>query len=99
MTMHHLKKYDDIIDEIYDEIEGAQTYVKHALMFKAEDKPLSEMYYNMARQEYNHAINLIEHAPKIAMMDDTLKLMWERDHGRIVEWLSDVKSHLDMIRE
>lgn len=99
MTMHHMKKYDDIIDEIYDEIEGAQTYAKHAMKFKAEDKPLSEMYYNMARQEYNHAVELIEHAPKVAMMDETLKLMWERDSERITDWLVKVKSTLEMFRE
>ncbi len=99
MTVNHIKKYDDLVEEIYDEIMGAQQYAKHAMKFKADDRPLSEMYHNMARQEYNHAVTLMEHAPKVAMMDDTLKLMWERDSERMVKWMADVKSTLDMLRE
>lgn len=95
----HMKRYDDIVDEIYDEIMGAQQYAKKAVMFHTEDRTLSEMYHSMARQEYGHANTLIDAATRLSMTDETLRIMWERDHERMVKWMADVRSTLDMLRE
>lgn len=97
--MNNLSKYDRIVEEIYDEIMDAQKYVKCAIKSKAEDRPLSEVYHNLSKQEMNHAHMLIEQAPRIVMVDESLKIMWERDHARMINWLSDVKSRIEQYSE
>ena len=46
-----------------------------------------------------HANTLIDAATRLSMTDETLRIMWERDHERMVKWMADVRSTLDMLRE
>ena len=93
------RKYDKIADEIYDEIMDAQKYAKCAMKAKMDDRPLSETYHNLSKQEMNHAHMLIEHMPKVVMMDESLKPIWERDYDRMIDWISDVKILIDHYTE
>lgn len=95
----HLAKYDKLVEEIYEEIMDSQNYAKCAMKYKAEDRPLSETYHTLAKQEWGHAQTLMEHAGRVAMMDETIKIMWERDHERMMNWMSDVKMRLEQLHE
>lgn len=97
--MMHISKYDKIVEEIYDEIMDAQKYIKCAIKHKQDDRPLSEIYHNLAKQELTHANMLIEYVPKITMLDDNIRMMWERDHERMMNWMSDVKMRLEQLHE
>lgn len=49
-------------DELKDEIEGATTYIKVAIEFKAMDEKMSKTFYEMATQEAEHARKIFDMA-------------------------------------
>lgn len=95
----HIKKYDTLIEEIFDEIADMKKYAKEAIKYKNDDMSLSDTYYELAKQEHNHARLLIDHAAKVASTDETLSLMWEHERSRIIDCLAKAKNTLDMVRD
>lgn len=95
----HMKKYDCLISDIRYELDAAHHYAKQYAKYKGEDRAMADLYYDLARQEFNHAVMLKEHAPKIVMLHDALPIIWERDNDHITEWMSKVKHTLEMLRD
>lgn len=97
--MKHMKKYDTLIEEIFEEIADMKKYAKEAMKYKTEDMSLSDTYYELAKQEHNHARLLIDHAAKVAGTDETLSVMWEHERSRIIDYMAKAKNILDMVRD
>lgn len=99
-------KTDDIINEtvntmmsIYDEIDGAKSYIRDAFKMRGVDKSISETRALMSSQEMQHAKTLTANVNKMlekmraenSPCYDVLNRVWEHIHERQAEYMSHVE--------
>ena len=95
-----------IMRDIAEEREGAEHYAKKALQYKDSDHDLAEMYYNMSRQEMNHAENLYTQGHRLMCKikehdpEDYEKMLWawEWEHDKTTEEMAEARMLQEMYR-
>ena len=55
-----MKEIKKLEDQIGEELHDAKKYIKCALNYKEENKPLADMYYKLANDEMGHMNTLHE---------------------------------------
>lgn len=60
--MKIIKELSEMIEE---ELDGAENYVRHALMVKSEHPSLADVFYNISTQEMHHVDMLHDEVTKI----------------------------------
>lgn len=102
-----MRSIKGIVEDIREELEGAEKYAKRAAHNKGSDDGLAAMYAEMAQQELTHADKLhgravemikkhrMEHGePPAAML-----AVWEWEHEKMNEQAAKIKSMIDMARK
>lgn len=88
---HMMKLYEEGLEELM----GAQKYSKCAHKSESQDDKM--MYRNMAKQELDHAHNLIKSGDRMfagADSTDSLKMVWTSLRQHLLDWHSDIDHKL-----
>lgn len=96
-----------IVEQIDEEVCGAEEYAKCATKYKVEDKALADMYFEMANQELMHVDKL--HAQVVRYIQQHkasgketpvgMKELWEWQHAKIIDNVARIKVMLDMYKK
>lgn len=102
-----MKKIAMIVEDIREELRGAEHYAKLATQYKHEDEDLADAYATMANQELSHVdalhtqvVRVIKkhraegNAPPAGMME-----VWNFEHERMVDSVAKVKMLLEMYKK
>lgn len=89
----------DLVEEIYEEIDGARKYAENALRLKDKDKSLSEMYIGMAKEELGHMNRLHDQVVRIISeyrvssgeVPKGMEEIYEWQHQKIIKCSAEVK--------
>ena len=101
-----MERIGELVDGIYDEVDGAERYAKRALQAKADGEiAYAKTYAEMANQELGHADRLHDMAVseiKLAEQQgreapDGMRKVWDWEHGRIVDKTAAVRNLLMML--
>lgn len=96
-----------IVEQIEDEVEGAEEYAKLATQYKTEDKALADMYFDIANQELMHVDKLHSQVVKYIQQYKTtgkeipasMQAVWDWEHEKIVDNVTRIKLMLDMYKK
>lgn len=66
-----MKVIEKLEKQIHEEIHDAKKYIKCALMYKDEDRDLSDMYYQLSQEEMGHMEKL--HKMVVSIIEDYRK--------------------------
>lgn len=99
-----MKEIKHIVEDIREELEGAEKYAKVAAKMKTDNPTDSSVYADMARQELNHVDNLhkmvvraIEHQRNSGVMvPPAMQAVWDWEHDNMMEKVARIKTLLSM---
>ena len=94
-----MKHIDDMIEKVYDEIDGAMDYAEKSITCRAKgNMTRSNQYREMAQQELNHATILrdylvqdVDAIKKVHKLTDEEETEWEHHLKRFAEKIASVK--------
>lgn len=99
-----MKMIAEIVEDIREELEGAEHYAKKATQYKDQDRRLAGMYADIANQELNHVDAL--HTQAVRLIQDQratgteppagMQAVWDWEHSHMMEHVSRVKVLLEM---
>ena len=87
----------EILDDLFDEVEGARHYAKWAMKVRDDDKELADAFSEMSKQEAIHAERLMTLGCRILKrpdVDDGSKAVWSYAREKAAEMLGDAKAML-----
>lgn len=95
-----MKEIKYLVEEIKEELEGAEEYAKHALQYKWDDRTLSETLVAIATQELSHVDALHTQAVRLikASTDKppaAMQAVWDWEHERMMDKTAKVKALLE----
>lgn len=101
-----MKIIKHLVEDIREEMDGAEHYAKLAMEYKAEDKPLADMYARLAEVELSHVDML--HAQAVRIIKDkkaaspetpaAMQAVWDWEHEKMVDTVSRIKVILAMYK-
>lgn len=102
-----MKLIKTLVEDIKEELEGAEHYAKLATQYKDEDKALAENYAKMAEAELGH-VNAL-HAQGVRIIKDwkatngkeppaSMSAIWDYEHNNMIEKIAQIKMLLSMYR-
>lgn len=102
-----MKQIKQIVEDIREELDGAEHYAKLSMKYKETEKELSEMYAELASQELVHvnrlhgkAVDLIKAAQAKGMEIPTgMQAVYDWEHERMIERKAKIKTILDMYQK
>lgn len=91
-----MKEIKYLVEEIKEELEGAEEYAKHAFQYMWDDRTLSETLAAIATQELSHVDALHAQAVRLikASTDKppaSMQAVWDWEHERMVEKTAKIK--------
>ncbi len=100
-----MKKIEDLILKIEAELEDAEKYADDAYIIRRENKALSDLEADLARDEMKHATRLFNHALKCAneviqeggTEAKAVKKMWDNAYGVYNEWTDRITNTLNSL--
>ena len=98
-----MKQIKKIVEQIQEELEGANDYAKLAVQLKGSDPRLAETYASMAEQELNHVNRLHDEAVRLinAYPDEppaAMQAVWDWEHDRMTSHAAAIRVLLNMYR-
>lgn len=102
-----MKIIKHLVEDIHEELEGAEHYAKMATQYKEEDRELADVYAKKAAEELGHvdafhaqAVRKIKES-KAAGVDTpaSMQAVWDWEHGKMVDTTARIKTMLAMYRE
>lgn len=98
------KKLMKLLDEMMDELCGAESYAKCYLKLKESDNDVSRSYHNMAEDELKHAAFFYEHAKKEVLsltegneiLKEFLMSIWDEKDNHYLDCVTKIKMILAM---
>lgn len=101
-----MKVIKEIVDQIEEEIDGAEKYASMATQYKDEDKALADTYAKLAETELQHVDLLHAQAVRIikawqAKGNETpkdMEVLYQWQHDREVQKVKEVKILLSLYR-
>lgn len=102
-----MKMIAEIVEDIREELDGAEHYAKKATQYKGMDDRLASMYATMGTQELSHVDTLHEQAVRLIQVQRSegkeipaaMQAVWDWEHGKMVDHVSRVKMLLEMYRK
>ena len=86
-----------------EELNDAEKYIKEALHYKDDDRELAEMFFELSKQEVEHAH--MEHSQAVRIIKEynkeapeAMKAVWDYQHERMIEHEADIKRLMSMYR-
>lgn len=103
-----MKIIKKLTEQMYEELEGAEEYIKCAMKNKTEHKELSELYYKMSNAELEHAIELHKHAEIIIKQVNLekqnnefinlMKEIWDEKHECLIKEMAEIKNMIELYK-
>lgn len=101
-----MKIIKHIVEDIREEMEGAEHYAKMATKYKDEDRALADCYVKMAETEMGHVNNLHDHAVRLIKASKasgvetpvSMQAVWDWEHDKMIDTMARVKSLLNTYR-
>ena len=101
-----MKVIKHLVEDIQDEVEGAEHYAKAATKYRDSDRELADLYYKLAGIELEH-VNAL-HAQVVRLIKDykatgaetpaAMQAVWDWEHKKIVDVVTKVKTLLDVYK-
>ena len=102
-----MKIIEKLSDKIEKEMDCAEDYVKCALYYKDERKPLADVFYRIADEKMGH-VNLL-HTQVVAIIDEyrkqhgeppeAMKTLYDILHRKHIEHATAIKGMLALYKE
>lgn len=101
-----MKMIAEIVEDIREELDGAEHYAKKATQYKGMDDRISSMYSTMAAQELSHVDTLHEQAVRLIQAHRAeghevpagMQAVWDWEHSILVDKTAKIKVLLSMAR-
>lgn len=101
-----MKVIKNLVEDIQEELEGAEHYAKLATQYKDEDRVLADNYAKLAEIELGHVNSLHEQAVRIIKAyrsagnepPEAMQAIWDWEHKKQIEWVSKIKTLLAMYK-
>ena len=95
-------KFEHMLDQLEDELEGAEEYIKCAVSYKEDMPEFYENYLRMASMELEHANHLHNMIEKLLDRHDhhsDLAAVWEWQNERFMRWHNKIRTKMEMARK
>lgn len=101
-----MKIIKHIVEDIREEMEGAEHYAKMATQYKEENRALADNYAKMADAELGHVTSLHDQAVRLIKekkdsgveIPVSMQAVWDWEHGKMVDTVTRIKTMLNMYR-
>lgn len=101
-----MKEIKCLVEDIKDELEGAEHYAKRALQYKHTDRQLADVYAKLAGVESEHVsvlhdqvVRLIkEHKEEGNDVPPAMQAVYDWEHEKMIDNLTRVRSIISMYR-
>lgn len=101
-----MKMIAEIVEDIREELDGAEHYAKKAAQYKGMDDRISSMYSTMAAQELSHVDTLHEQAVRLIQAQKAdghevpagMQAVWDWEHSHMMDRVARIKVLLDTAR-
>lgn len=101
-----MKAIKHIVEDIQEELEGAEHYAKLATQYKDTDKALADMYVKLAEVELGHVNLLHDQAVRIMKeykasgkeSPDAMQAVWDWEHEKAIDTTAMVKQLIAMYK-
>lgn len=102
-----MKTIKVIVEDIREEMTGAEHYAKLATQYKDSDKPLADMYAALAQQELGHVDTLHVQAARIIKSAQAggkeappaMQAVWDWEHTLMIDTVTKIKMLLDSYKK
>jgi rubrerythrin len=99
-----MKEIKHIVENIREELDGAEKYAKIAAKMKADNPTDASVYADMARQELGHVDNLHKMAVRAiekyratgATVPTAMQAVWDWEHEMMMDKVAHIKTLLSM---
>lgn len=103
-----MKKIKCLVEDIAEELEGAEHYAKLATQHKEDDRALADVYAKLAGVELDH-VNAL-HGQVVRIIKEykatsgketpaPMQAVWDWEHEKMVDTTARIKTMLEMYRE
>lgn len=99
-----MKQIKQIVEDIREEMEGAEHYAKLATQYKDSDKQLADTYAKLASVELDHVTAL--HTQAVRMIREvkdpapaSMQAVWDWEHEKMLDTVARIRVMLDMYRQ
>lgn len=102
-----MKIIKHLVEDIQEELEGAEHYAKLATQYKEDDRTLADTYAKLANVELDHVNALHEQVVRIIKewkatsgkeTPAPMQAVWDWEHEKMVDTESRIKTMLSMYR-
>lgn len=102
-----MKIIKNLVDDIREEMEGAEHYAKQATQHKDDDRTLADVYAKLAGVELEHVNALHGQVVRIIKEWKTtsgketpaaMQAVWDWEHEKMVDTIARIKSMLEIYR-
>ena len=101
-----MKVIKTLVEDIRDEMEGAEHYAKLATQYKDEDRLLAENYAKLAEIELGHVNSLHDQAVRLIKEQKaagvetpvSMQAVWDWEHEKMVDEVAKIKMLLSSYR-
>lgn len=101
-----MKEIKMLVEDIAEELEGAEHYAKLATQYKDTDRTLADTYSKLAGVELDHVNALHEQAVRIIKdyrskgneAPAAMQAVWDWEHEKMIDTVSRIKTMLNMYR-
>lgn len=102
-----MKTIAELVENIREELEGAEQYAKKATQYKEQDHRIADMYATLSSQELSHVDALHTQAVRLIQEQRAsgrevpagMQAVWDWEHEKMVSNTAKVKMLLDMYRK
>lgn len=102
-----MKIIKHLVEDIEEELEGAEHYAKLATKYKDDDKALADVYAKLAEVELDH-VNAL-HAQVVRIIKEwkatsakevptAMQAVWDWEHEKMIDTSSRIKSMLSIYK-
>lgn len=102
-----MKMIAEIVEDIREELDGAEHYAKKAAQYKEQDHRLAEQYATLSTQELGHVDAL--HTQAVRLIQDQrsagaevpagMQAVWDWEHSHMMDRVARVKMLLELYRK
>ena len=98
-------RFEKMLDQLEEELEGAEEYTKCASATKEDMPTESDMYLRMAGQEMEHAnhlhnaIDRLITTPNREEVSREIRAVWNWQNERFMRWADKIRTHMEMVRK
>lgn len=100
-----MKIMKSLVEHIREEVDDAMQYAKTAMLIKADDQTVSNVYRDLAQEEIKHAEKLHKAAMDMVLRygatgreaPAAMREIWDFEHALMIEKLAVAKQMVDTL--